>query len=83
MALTQSTDTAACGASVVRPLRMLQRALAILWARVAGITGPLRARHQLSEERWHLAGLSDRDLREIGLARDDVADAAPPSYWLR
>jgi uncharacterized protein YjiS (DUF1127 family) len=34
-------------------------------------------------EQRHLACLSDRDLKDIGLSRDDVTDASPPSFWFR
>ena len=31
----------------------------------------------------YLAGLSDRNLEDIGLSRDEVAPPPPPSLWLR
>jgi uncharacterized protein YjiS (DUF1127 family) len=83
MALAHSTEIAPIRALRSRSFKKLWRLLLLLRGYPARATRPLRTWHQLGEERRHLADLSDRDLKDIGLSRDDVADAAPPPHWLR
>jgi uncharacterized protein YjiS (DUF1127 family) len=43
----------------------------------------LSAWRQRAAERRYLAGLSDRDLNDLGLTRSDVTPDAPPRFWVR
>jgi|RhiMethySRZTD1v2_1073278.scaffolds.fasta_scaffold03408_6 uncharacterized protein YjiS (DUF1127 family) len=43
----------------------------------------LLAWHQSAAEQRYLADLSDRDLRDIGLSRDEVVRESTQSFWRR
>lgn len=67
--------------SVVR-VREARASLALaIGARVAHVLGLLVAWRQRMAEQDYLAGLNDRDLRDLGLSCDDVARPPTGIFW--
>ena len=59
------------------------RRLAITASIASRVVGLLLAWRGRTAEQRYLAGLSDRDLNDLGLTRSDVTPDVPPRFWVR
>lgn len=84
MALAQGNEAARFVAISERLVKTRLRCWLRLWrpGRAALVPFFIAWRRNSADQR-HLACLSDRELRDIGLSRDDVMDTSPPSFWFR
>jgi uncharacterized protein YjiS (DUF1127 family) len=84
MALAQDNEAAKYAAIVERLAKTSLRCRLRSWQpSQAALVHLLLAWRRDNAEQRYLAGLSDRSLRDLGLSRDDVMDALPPSFWFR